>query len=101
MIKNKSVAFYERGSWYHRIKTLNADYTVSYGKKGGFKTQEEAEKSYEECNEEYMKELTIHHLNIDKEVYLSNYLVYWFENIFKEKNLENTYILYRWKDVLR
>ena len=91
--KNKSVAFYERGSWYHRTKTLLEDYTVSYGKKGGFETQEEAEESYKKCNEEYMQQLTIHHLNIDKEVYLSNYLVYWFENVFKEKNIQNNYIL--------
>lgn len=92
-MSNKSVAFFERGSWYHRTRTLLEDYTVSYGKKGGFKTQEEAEESYEKCNEEYMKQLTIHHLNIDKEVYLSSYLIYWFENIFKEKNLQNNYIL--------
>lgn len=35
----------------------------------------------------------MHHLNIDQEVYLSDYLIYWFENIFKEKDPENTYIL--------
>ena len=32
-----SVAFFENGSWYHRTKILNNDYTVKYGKKGGFK----------------------------------------------------------------
>lgn len=91
--KNKEIAFFERGSWYHRTKILNDDYTTSYGKKGGFLTKEDAEKSYSVNNEEYLKQLSIHHLNIDKEVFLSNYLVYWFENIFKEKNVENTYIL--------
>lgn len=39
-------AFFERGSWYHRIKWCDEDYLVRYGKKGGFKTEEEAEKSY-------------------------------------------------------
>lgn len=93
MNSKKSVAFFERGSWYHRTKTLQEDFTVSYGKKGGFATSEEAEESYKKCKEEFLKELTMHHLNIDQEVYLSDYLVYWFENIFKEKEPENTYIL--------
>jgi len=92
-MKEKSVAFFERGSWHHRTKILQEDYTVSYGKKGGFKTREEAEESYKICNEEYIKQLTIHHLNIDKEVFLSDYLIYWFENIFKERDIENTYKL--------
>ena len=30
-------AFWERNSWYHRTKTLQPDYTVKYGKIGGFK----------------------------------------------------------------
>lgn len=39
-------AFFERGSWYHRIRWYDEDYLVRYGKKGGFKTEEEAEESY-------------------------------------------------------
>ena len=80
-IKSKSVAFYERGSWYHRTKELQDDYKVKYGKKGGFKTKEEAEESYFLCNETFIKDLTSHHLMIDKEVMVSDYLVYWFEYI--------------------
>ena len=53
----KSVAFFERGSWYHRTKILQEDYTVTYGKKGGFKTKEEAEESYAKYNNEYEKQL--------------------------------------------
>ena len=26
----KSVAFFENGSWYHRTKVMNDDYTVGY-----------------------------------------------------------------------
>ena len=89
----KSVAFFERGSWYHRTKILQEDYTVTYGKKGGFKTKEEAEESYAKYNNEYEKQLEVHHLNIDKEVYFSNYLIYWYENIFKDREPENTYAL--------
>lgn len=86
-------AFFERGSWHHRIKVLNEDYTTTYGKKGGFATPEEAEESYKKYKEEYENQLEIHHLNIDKEVYFSNYLLYWFENVFKDREPENTYTL--------
>ena len=48
----KSVAFFENGSWYHRTKTLNNDYTVKYGKKGGFKTKEEAEESFQKYDKQ-------------------------------------------------
>lgn len=40
-------AFFERGSWYHRFRCYDADYLVRYNKKGGFKTEEEAEASYQ------------------------------------------------------
>ena len=37
--QEKSVAFYERNSWYHRTKTLLDNGIVKYGKKGGFLSQ--------------------------------------------------------------
>lgn len=46
MAKNKSPAFYEAGSWYHRIKVLQEDGTTKYSKKGGFTTAKDAEESY-------------------------------------------------------
>lgn len=87
----KSVAFYERGSWYHRTKELNKDYTIKYGKIGGFKTQQEAEESYKMCKEKFEKELTSNHLMIDKEVMMSDYLIYWFEHIFRERDVSSNY----------
>ena len=51
--QKKSVAFFERISWYHRIKILNENGTVKYGKKGGFSSREEAEKSYRIYEEEF------------------------------------------------
>lgn len=91
MSKNQSIAFYERGSWYHRTKELQEDYTVKYGKKGGFKTQEEAEESYKNQNEQFIKDLTANHLMIDKEVMLSDYLIYWFEYVFREEQDNKNY----------
>ena len=44
--QEKSVAFFERNSWYHRTKALQDNGTVKYGKKGGFSSQAEAEGSY-------------------------------------------------------
>ena len=46
MSKEKRVVFFEGKSWYHRTKELQDDLTTKYGKKGGFETPEEAEKSY-------------------------------------------------------
>lgn len=91
MNRNKSVAFYERGSWYHRTKELQEDYKVKYGKKGGFKTQEEAEESYNKYNEKFIKDLTANHLMIDKEVMLADYLIYWFEYVFREEQDNKNY----------
>ncbi len=88
---SKSIAFYERGSWYHRTKELQEDYKVKYGKKGGFKTQEEAEESYNKCNEQFIKDLTANHLMIDKEVMLADYLIYWFEYVFREEQDNRNY----------
>ena len=45
-MEKKSVAFFERGSWYHRTKTLKEDGTVKYGKKGGFESEQDAVKAY-------------------------------------------------------
>lgn len=90
-MENKSVAFFERGSWYHRTKELQDDYKVKYGKKGGFKTREEAEESYKKYNEEFIKELTANHLMIDKEVMLVDYLIYWFEYVFREEQNNKNY----------
>ena len=43
MAKNKIKAFFYMGSWYHRTKFLRKDFSIGYSKKGGFKTQKEAE----------------------------------------------------------
>ena len=91
MKNNKSVAFYERGSWYHRTKELQENYKVKYGKKGGFKTREEAEESYRIQNEQFIRELTANHLMIDKEVMLADYLIYWFEYVFREEHDNKNY----------
>ena len=89
--QTKSKVFFERGSWYHRTKELQDDYTVKYGKLGGFKTEAEAEESRLKYEEKYQRQLTDNHLQIDSEVMLADYLIYWFENIFRERNVDCNY----------
>ena len=55
MSKEKRGVFFEGKSWYHRTKELQDDLTTKYGKKGGFETPEEAEKSYWEYEKRYQK----------------------------------------------
>lgn len=52
---NKGVAFFEAGSWYHRIKLMQEDGTTKYSKKGGFMSAKEAEASYRKYEEEYKR----------------------------------------------
>lgn len=87
MSKEKRVVFFEGKSWYHRTKELQDDLTTKYGKKGGFETPEEAEKSYWEYEKRYQKKQR--DLQIAKmqktDVMLGDYLEYWFENIFSQR----------------
>lgn len=86
---SNSVAFFENGSWYHRTKTLNEDYTVKYGKKGGFQTQEEAEESYDKYEKAFQEQINGKTIKLDDNITLKNYLIYWFENIFVSR-IEST-----------
>lgn len=83
-MKKKSVAFFENGSWYHRTKTFLEDGTTKYGKKGGFKTAEEAEESFALYNERFKKAVRDYQIanQIDKDILLKDYLIYWFDEIY-------------------
>lgn len=80
----KRVVFFNGISWYHRTKELLDDMTTKYGKKGGFATPEEAEKSYweyEECYKDRQRELQVAHLK-NTDVMFGEFLRYWFEHIY-------------------
>lgn len=87
----KSTAFFENNSWYHRTKALQEDGTIKYSKKGGFETSDEAEKSYKECEAEFKKAYRAYYLKhqINTEVMLRDYLIYWFEEVFSQR-IEST-----------
>lgn len=97
----KSVAFFERGSWYHRTKTLKEDGTVKYGKKGGFESEQDAVKAYKLAEKEFkqqQRKLMMTGKN-RQEVMLKDYLIYWYEEVFSQR-IKNTtkmigaYVLY-------
>lgn len=98
-MKKKSVAFFEAGSWYHRVKILREDGTTSYSKKGGFTTAEEAEKSYKQYEEEYARAYRNYHAPSSADIEFGDYLIYWLEEVYTPR-IENTtrmlaaYILY-------
>lgn len=84
--RGNSVAFWERGSWHHRTKELLENGKTKYGKKGGFKTPEEAEESYwkylEIFNESVRK---FNATTVDKEIMFKDYLYFWLENVYRER----------------
>ena len=84
-----NITFFENGSWYHRTKVLNDDYTIKYSKKGGFKTKEEAEESYQNHENDFKKKISGKVCELNKEISFREYLLYWYENIFTER-IENT-----------
>lgn len=92
-------AFFERNSWYHRTKVLQEDYSVKYGKIGGFATYKEAEEAYIKHIEEFDRAMKMKLLPQGKDITVKEYLVYWFESIFSERiesttNYVSAYVLY-------
>ena len=61
-------AFFERNSWHYRTKVLQEDYSVKYGKVGGFQTAEEAEQAYRAHMEEFERAKEMRMLSQDKEI---------------------------------
>jgi integrase len=100
-VSDKGCAFYEGGSWFHRVKRLQEDGTVAYSKRGGFKSREEAEKSYVLYEEEFKKSYRAYQVvsKSGADIGFKDYLLYWFEDIFSAR-VENTtrmvsaYVLY-------
>lgn len=84
-------SYYENSSWYHRYKILQEDGTVKYGRKGGFETSREADKSYDKYEAEFKKAFRAYQLSnqVNTDVMLKDYLVYWFEDVFSER-IEST-----------
>ncbi|MBQ7818636.1 MAG: site-specific integrase [Bacteroidales bacterium] len=76
------VAFEERGSWYCRFKKIDEYGNIKYGKKGGFKTQEDAENAYWSYQNAFQAQYNKINFVIDDNITFKKYLDYWFENIY-------------------
>lgn len=85
-------AFFERGSWYHRIRWYDEDYLVRYGKKGGFKTEEEAEESYTKYLELFEEQKRNLMRRKDTTIEFTQYLQEWlqYQNYF-QSNTKKVY----------
>jgi integrase len=101
MTNRKGAAFMEGGSWFHRVKLLQEDGTVKYSKRGGFKSQEEAEQSYLKYEETFKKECRRYQVaaQAGADMAFKDYLRYWFEEIFSVRvesttRMVSAYVLY-------
>lgn len=85
---HKSVAFYEAGSWYYRLKTLQEDGTTKYSKKVGFAIAEEAEESYQHYEVEFVKACRNYRVPASADFEFREYLINWLEEIYTQR-IEN------------
>lgn len=84
--QKKSVAFFERNSWYHRTKVVDENGTVKYGKKGGFSSQKDAEESYHKYEKDFNAQLRKQLSGKEnREIMFKDYLIYWFEEVFSNR----------------
>ena len=77
------IAFLYRNTWNHRTKVVLENGKIKYGRQGGFKTPEEAEKSYYQMLKKFEDDMRNYIApTINKEIMLKDYLIYWFENVY-------------------
>jgi len=84
MKQQKSVAFLNGITWYHQVKKLNRDGSVSYDRIEGFDSQKEAEESYYKHLHLFNSDMRKYMLEnkVNRNILLQDYLVYWFEEIY-------------------
>ena len=81
-IKSKNgKAFFERGSWYHRTQYYDENENIKYGKKGGYETEEEAERGYAVHKETFVREKGVYERTRteDREMDFKKYLQKWLD----------------------
>jgi len=91
--KDYGKTFFRKGSWYHRVKYLKDDGTVKYSTKGGFKNKEDAEESYIRMEKAFREAHSAHRASVSPDMDLSDYLIYWLEEIRRPEIAESTYAL--------
>ena len=81
MGKEQSKVFFYKGSWYHRTKILRDDFTVSYSKKGGFSSEDEALESCDKMEAEFEAKRKALSVKNSSNITLLDYLTYWFYQV--------------------
>lgn len=83
----QGAAFYEGGSWFHRIKVLQEDGTVKYSKRGGFQSESEAVESGKKYDAEFKQAYRTYVMShkLNTEIGLKDYMIYWFEEVFSQR----------------
>jgi len=91
MDSQKNGVHFNGKSWGHNIKILDEYGNVSYSKRSGFQTPEEALRSAAAYKEKFQEDLKSYQLRnkIDINMTLKDYLEYWFEEVFS-KRVEST-----------
>lgn len=84
MRQEKGVAFLDGATWYHQVKILNNDGSVSYDRLKGFDTKKSAEESYYRHKEMFDRGMRKYMLEnkVNRNILLQDYLVYWLEEIY-------------------
>lgn len=90
--QQRSKPFFERGSWYHRTKTLQEDGTVKYGKKGGFRSEEAALESQHVYEEMYLDQIRGSQEKKENKIKLFDYLDDWFHHEYAPRVRSSTYM---------
>ena len=91
------IAFFYKGSWYHRTRYLNEDGEIKYSKKGGYATPEEAEFGYFEYDKLFEEQKrNFKKKSCDKEILFSDYLKIWIDAKEVEGIETTTFMIYNY-----
>jgi integrase len=82
---------------------LNEDGTVTYSKRGGFETEQDAEESYYIYEEQFKKQCRAYQMTVKANANMGfkDYLIYWYEEIYSARianttRMVSSHVLYEW-----
>lgn len=82
-LRGSEVVFYEDNTWNHVVKNINVyNYTIEYGIKSGFATQELAEKSYIRSEASFRNDMSRIKKLTNMQFTFLEYLDYWMQNVY-------------------
>lgn len=89
--------YYEDQTWHFRYKEVDfIHYAINYKKKGGFKSQAEACKAYNQEKEKYESDIKKIKRMTDIKYTFLEYLDYWYQSIYSPYVGESRRCVYAW-----